>query len=97
MGNAAPEMTGNSTGSVKNNTGYSNGTWTVNITDAISNIPIAQHESNHYPAGRPLGITFPNTAHQRIFDGNTCGLHTCERAIGPPEVVSWFATGLPSS
>jgi hypothetical protein len=41
--NATGSWVTDSTSSVKNNTGFLNGTWTVNIIDATSNILIAQH------------------------------------------------------
>ena len=41
--NASGSWVTDSTISVKNNTGFSNGTWTVNIIDANSNVLIAQH------------------------------------------------------
>ena len=42
-----------STASVKNNTGFSNGTWTVNIIDANSQFLIAQHSVNLTGGGAP--------------------------------------------
>ena len=51
-----------------------------------------------YQVGGPAGVQWPGpTSMLRKFDGNIRGLQTYERAMGPPEVVSRFAAGLPSS
>lgn len=44
--NTTGSWVADSTASVKNNTGFSNGTWTVNIVDAKSDILVAQHTVN---------------------------------------------------
>jgi hypothetical protein len=51
--NASGSWVADSMSSVKNNTGFSNGTWTVNIIDATSNILIAQHNLYLISGGTP--------------------------------------------
>ena len=51
--NASGSWVTDSTASVKNNTGFSNGTWTVNIIDANSKVLIAQHTIYLTGSGAP--------------------------------------------
>ena len=51
-----------------------------------------------FQIGGPAGIQWPGpTSMQRKFDGNIRGVKTYERAMGPPEVASRFAAGLPAA
>jgi hypothetical protein len=51
--NASGSWVTDSTAYVKNNTGFSNGTWTVNIIDANSDVLIAQHTVSLNGSGAP--------------------------------------------
>lgn len=48
-----------------------------------------------YQVGGPAGISYNWASGQRKFNGDIRGLKTYGRAMGPDEVASRFATGLP--